>query len=150
MSVKRRNIYIILALIAAACLCLTVWFSVRPRNEANAISAVWNGTAATYFAGGVGTQEDPYQIANGEQLALLRALILGSGSVVVVEGSATVTYDYLRTAYYALTDSIVLNDTSTLADWATTAPSNVWTSIGNSDFLFNGKLDARGNSVVGI
>lgn len=34
--------------------------------------AAWDGTTiAGTFAGGKGTQDDPYQIANGEQLAYL-------------------------------------------------------------------------------
>lgn len=34
-------------------------------------STVWNGTIASSFAGGDGTETNPYQIATGEQLALL-------------------------------------------------------------------------------
>ena len=35
----------------------------------------WDGTVATAFAGGSGTEQDPYQIANGEQLAYLSASV---------------------------------------------------------------------------
>lgn len=35
----------------------------------------WDGTVATAFAGGSGTEQDPYQIENGEQLAYLSACV---------------------------------------------------------------------------
>lgn len=35
----------------------------------------WDGTVAAAFAGGSGTEQDPYQIANGEQLAYLSASV---------------------------------------------------------------------------
>ena len=41
-----------------------------PRYQIPA-TGVWSGSAATSFAGGTGTESDPYLIANGEQLALL-------------------------------------------------------------------------------
>ncbi len=42
-----------------------------PAASFAAESAKWDGTVAEAFAGGSGTKEDPYQIANGAQLALL-------------------------------------------------------------------------------
>ena len=33
--------------------------------------AVWDGSVATSFAGGSGTQDDPYLISNGAELAYL-------------------------------------------------------------------------------
>ena len=35
----------------------------------------WDGTAATAFAGGTGTEADPYQIANADQLAYFRTQV---------------------------------------------------------------------------
>lgn len=51
------------------CLAAAIW----PGGTANAESAasVWNGTAATDFAGGRGTQEKPYLIETAAQLAYL-------------------------------------------------------------------------------
>jgi len=40
----------------------------------NTVNA-WNGTVATAFAGGEGTEEDPYLIANADQLAYLNEVI---------------------------------------------------------------------------
>ena len=41
-----------------------------PRYQIPA-TGIWSGSAATSFAGGTGTEADPYLISNGEQLALL-------------------------------------------------------------------------------
>lgn len=38
------------------------------------ISIIWDGTEASSFAGGSGTEDDPYQIANGAQLARLNSI----------------------------------------------------------------------------
>ena len=35
----------------------------------------WDGSVAESFAGGTGTEEDPYQIANGAQLAYLAQFV---------------------------------------------------------------------------
>ena len=59
---------------------------------------VWDGTVANVFAGGSGTVEDPYQIANGAQLALVK--------------------DYAnKSVHFRLTDDIVLNDTASWESW---------------------------------
>ena len=40
-------------------------------TKADGAGEVWDGTVAAAFAGGSGTVENPYQIANGAQLAKL-------------------------------------------------------------------------------
>ena len=42
-----------------------------PRLNTTASAQAWSGNVADDFAGGSGTSDDPYQIANGEQLAYL-------------------------------------------------------------------------------
>ena len=42
-------------------------------EEGNAPDGIWTDSAATTFAGGSGTKDDPYQIATPEQLAKLAA-----------------------------------------------------------------------------
>ena len=59
-------------------------------------SGVWDGTAATGFAGGDGSQATPYLISNGAQLAHLAQK---------VEGGET-----YKGKYFELTADIVLND----------------------------------------
>lgn len=98
---------------------------------------VWDGTVATTFAGGSGTEADPYQIANGVQLAKL-AQDVNSGNT------------YAGT-YFVLTADIVLNDISGWESWnENTTGLNSWTSIGSRDNEFCGILDGQGNSVSGI
>ena len=60
---KRKIIVCILSL------CLLA--GLLPAASFAAESAKWDGTVAEDFAGGSGTAEDPYQIANGAQMALV-------------------------------------------------------------------------------
>lgn len=100
-------------------------------------SEVWDGTVATAFAGGSGTVENPYQIANGAQLAKLAQDVNGGNN-----------YDG---TYFVLTADILLNDISDWESWETTAPTNSWTPIGsNYEQPFTGTLDGDGHSVSGI
>ena len=68
----------------------------------------WNGTAATEFAGGTGTDADPYLIANASQLAFFRDL---------VDGGQTFEGEFLK-----LTGNIYLNHEGEF--------NNLWDPIG--------------------
>ena len=97
-------------------------------------AGVWQGDIAESFAGGSGTAEDPYLIANGAQLKLFAA--------TVVRNTA---------ACGKLTADILLNDISNWESWnETTAPANTWTPIGSGSQPFTGTLDGDGHSVSGI
>ena len=61
---------------------------------------VWSGFLATKYAGGSGTENDPYLIETPEQLALL------------------VSKNYANGGYYKLTADIYINETDKV-DWAT-------------------------------
>ncbi len=101
---------------------------------------VWDGTVATVFAGGSGTAEDPYQIANGAQLARFAAIVNGT------DGMARNT-----AACGKLTADILLNDISNWENWnESTKGLNNWTPIGSGSKLFTGTLDGDGHSVSGI
>ena len=96
---------------------------------------VWDGTVAGSFAGGNGTAEDPYLIADGAQLARFASMV-NSGQ---------------RSINGKLTADIELNDTTNWTSWnESTAPANSWTPIGNSSQPFTGTLDGDGHSVSGI
>ena len=98
---------------------------------------VWDGTVATAFAGGSGTAEDPYQIANGAQLAKLAQDVNGGNN-------------YAGT-YFVLTADILLNDTEGWENWnESTEGLNSWTPIGSGSQPFTGTLDGAGHSVSGI
>ena len=101
---------------------------------------VWDGKVATAFAGGSGTVDAPYQIANGAQLARFAAIVNGT------DGMARNT-----AACGKLTADILLNDTEDWENWnESTEGLNSWTPIGNNSQPFTGTLDGDGHSVSGI
>ena len=93
----------------------------------------WDGSTAAAFAGGTGTAENPYQIANGAQLAYLASSVNGGE-----------TYE---DKYFVLTANINLNGLS-------------WTPIANtfSDALlegpdyrvFAGNFDGKGYTISNV
>ena len=89
---------------------------------------IWDGTVATSFDvfKGSGTEEDPYQIENGSQLAYVVSTDLDDG------------------LYYKLVNDIKLNDTSD-SQWIKGATSWVW---GNIRFI--GNFDGDGHTVDGL
>ena len=98
---------------------------------------VWDGKVATAFAGGSGTVEKPYQIANGAQLAKLAQDVKGGKN-------------YAGT-YFVLTADILLNNTEGWENWnESTEGLNSWTPIGSNRHQFTGTLDGDGYSVSGI
>ena len=60
----------VLSLLLTLCLVMTFVPMAAFAEDAQNIS-VWDGSTAAAFAGGTGTAEDPYQIANGAELAYL-------------------------------------------------------------------------------
>ena len=98
---------------------------------------VWDGKVAENFADGNGTAEDPYQIANGAQLAKLAQDVKGGKN-------------YAGT-YFVLTADILLNNTEGWENWnESTEGLNSWTPIGSNRHQFTGTLDGDGYSVSGI
>lgn len=91
----------------------------------NAVDAVtvWDGSAATKFAGGTGTVADPYRISTGAELAWLAAQVNDGNDF----STKTVT----------LTNNIDLNN-------------KAWTPIGNSDSVFAGTFDGNGHTISGL
>ena len=103
---------------------------------------VWDGTVADSFAGGSGTAEDPYQIANGAQLKRFAAIVNGT----LTDGTQQNT-----AACGKLTADILLNDISDWENWnESTEGLNTWTPIGSNRHQFTGTLDGDGHSVSGI
>ena len=119
----------ILRLLLAVVLCL----SLMPMTVLAEDAAAWDGSIATAFAGGTGTESDPYQIADGAQLAYLAS-----------EVNKGQTYE---NSYFVLIADIDL-------------ANNDWTPIGNSfsdalfgltDYrLFAGNLDGKGHTISNI
>ena len=113
-------------------LALSLLLTLLP-TAALAADGAWDGSVATAFAGGTGTESDPYQIADGAQLAYLAS-----------EVNKGQPYE---NACFVLTADIDLGN-------------HAWTPIGNSfsDALFGGtdysvfagNLDGKGHTVSNI
>lgn len=109
---------------------------------ANAFTAVpWDGSVADSFAGGTGSQEDPYQIADGSQLAYLHNY--------VINGLDT------ESKYFVLTDDIILNsDTINFPNefcpiGASKMPGCA-EETGTKGNIFRGVFDGQGYSIIGL
>lgn len=107
-----------LALLALAAL---VWIAVPV--SARAETDVWNGTIASGFAVGTGTENDPYQINTVAELAYF-AKSVNDGK----------WYDG---EYIILKNNINLNNQE-------------WTPIGNHSNSFRGNFDGRNHTVTGM
>lgn len=92
-------------------------------------------TPASDFAGGSGSQSDPYQIADAAQLALMHAKM---------------TDEAYRKANYVLTADISLNDTANYDSWRETPPEYSWTPIGFGADWFSGVFDGGGHTISGM
>ena len=94
----------------------------------------FNGyTVASVYAGGKGTEEEPYEIENASQLFKLAVDSTTAGT------------------YYKLTADIVINDTSA-DNWQNTAKSWIGYNKGKefADIYFQGTLDGDGHTISGL
>ena len=98
-------------------------------------------TPAAEFAGGDGSESNPYQISNAAELALLHEKM--------VEDNENLKNDY-ASAHYILTADISLNDTSDFDHWETTGPEYSWMPIGFDTVKFDGVFDGNGHTISGL
>ena len=96
-------------------------------NAENAADA-WDGKIAEKFAGGTGTESDPYQISNGAELAYLAQQVNAGESY--------------SDKYFTLTNDIDLG-------------SKEWTPIGNENenwdgYKFEGTFDGDGHTICNL
>ena len=118
----------ILSILLALTLCLTLL-----PTAALAADGAWDGSIATAFAGGTGTESDPYQIADGAQLAYLAS-----------EVNKGQTYE---NSYFVLTADIDLGN----HDWTPIGNSFSDLLFGGTEYsLFAGNLDGKGHTVSNI
>ena len=107
---------------------------------AAAASDVWDGTIADSYAGGTGTEADPYLIETPQQLARMVGYdVLTDYTQNIVNGS--------RGKYYKLTADIYLNDV-TDSDWYTKSGLNEWYTGTASRFC--GNFDGDGHTIRGL
>ena len=118
--------------IGSLLLILALCFMLLP-TAALASDGAWDGSIATAFAGGTGTESDPYQIADGAQLAYLASEV-NNGQ----------TYE---NSYFVLTADIDLNN----KDWTPIGNSFADVLLGGSNYhMFAGNLDGKGHTISKI
>ena len=118
--------------IGSLLLILALCFTLLP-TAALASDGAWDGSIDTAFAGGTGTESDPYQIADGAQLAYLAS-----------EVNKGQTYE---NSYFLLTADIDLAN----HDWTPIGNSFSDALFGGTDYsLFAGNLDGKGHTIFNI
>ena len=118
---KKRIVSAVMALI----LCLTLL-----PTAALAADGAWDGSIATAFADGSGTESDPYQIANGAELAYLASSV-NSGETYTGKN-------------FVLTANIDLNG----LPWTPIANSFSDALLGGSNYrIFAGNFDGNGYTI---
>ncbi len=144
---KKRIVSLVLTLTMLLGLVAALPLSVSAATD------VWDGSVASAFAGGNGSEENPWQIATAEQLAYMSSLIAvedPSASTKVAKD----TYAGYMDDYYILTADIVMNDVSNYDSWSTSVkPANVFTPIGLGTYSlggFQGSLNGNGHSITGL
>ena len=122
----------ILSLLLALCLVMALVPVSAFAEDAQNIN-VWDGSTAAAFAGGTGTAENPYQIANGAELAYLASSV-NSGE----------TYE---DKYFVLTANINLNG----LPWTPIANSFSDALFGGTDYrIFAGNFDGKGYTISNV
>ena len=122
----------VLSLLLTLCLVMTFVPMAAFAEDAQNIS-VWDGSTAGAFAGGTGTAEDPYQIANGAELAYLASSV-NNGE----------TYEAKN---FVLTANIDLNG----LPWTPIANSFSDALFGGSDYrVFAGNFDGKGYTISNV
>ena len=122
----------LLSLLLALCLVMALVPMTAFAEDAQNIN-VWDGSTAAAFAGGTGTAEDPYQIANGAELAYLASSV-NSGE----------TYE---DKYFVLTANINLNG----LPWTPIANSFSDALFGGTDYrIFAGNFDGKGYTISNV
>lgn len=114
-------------------LVLALCLSLMPMTVLAEDATAWDGSIATAFAGGSGTENDPYQIDDGAQLAYLAS-----------EVNKGQTYE---NSYFVLTADIDLVN----HDWTPIGNSFSDALLGGKDYsLFAGNLDGKGHTISNI
>ena len=103
----------------------------------DSVNPIWDGSIANSFAGGDGTQSNPYRISTGSQLARMASEINAGRGL---------------SSWYVLINDITLNYSGiSWQYWDRTPPANTWTPIGNSfENSFKGVLNGNGFAITGI
>ncbi len=104
-------------------LVLALCLSLMPMTVLAEDTTAWDGSIATAFAGGTGTKSDPYQIADGAQLAYLASEVNKGKSY--------------ENSYFVLTADIDLGNRE-------------WTPIGIDSNAFAGTFHGNGHTISNL
>ena len=141
-QMKKRFLSLILAIVMA----ITVLPNIAVQAQDN--STIWDGSIATNYDSGSGTESDPYIIKTAAQLAYLAQQV-----------SKGETYEK---TYFVLGADIVLNDISNYDNWNKEKPNNKWLPIGYTDWVrdgdsslgsrhpFCGFFDGNNHNIIGL
>lgn len=98
--------------------------------------------AAEAFAGGTGTESDPYQISTAAEMALMEKLIREEAEDI------DAGHHEHSDAYYVLTSDIELNDTSDFEQWRENGPEYSWRPI--TGISVHCHFDGAGHTISGM
>ncbi|MBQ9965055.1 MAG: hypothetical protein IJP14_08065, partial [Clostridia bacterium] len=131
-------------------LVLCMILSMLPIGILSVSAAAWNGSDATPFTEGDGSENNPWQIATGAQLAYLAQQVnSGEGehtsSTSVSGARTTITETYFSKTYFKLMNDIDLGDEK----WS---PIGVSSAEGNTTTVrsFCGILDGNNHVITGL
>ena len=114
--------------------CLKIFLALFVAVAGVSAQTIWNGTADTSW---YNSSQNEFTITTAEQLAGFAQLVNGE-------------YYNMHGITITLGNNIMLNDTTDWQNWATTAPANSWTPIGNYNNPFYGKFDGAGYVIGGV
>lgn len=101
-------------------------------NSTNETSYNWDGTAAKAYAGGSGTESDPYRITNAGELARM------------VENKDE------NGKYFSIENDIIINDT-TSPEWYKSSNLHNWYGVEfKSENAFQGTIYGNGHKITGL
>lgn len=110
----------------------------KPSSISTEELQIWDGTVAEFFAGGSGSEGDPYLISNGKELAL-----------AITNGASGETY---TDCYFKITKDIYLNDLNAI-NWENGTLNNGYTAANKwytRSELFAGTIDGDGHTIYGL
>jgi len=135
-----KKLHSLIATLLVFSIILSMFSAVSFVSAAGTDIDVWDGTAATSFAGGAGTSANPYLIETPEQLF---KAIRDRG----LNGTTAL--------YYLITADLYLNeDYENYKAWGETAPANNWYNVYlnlyNNSTAFEGHLDGGYHTIYGM
>ncbi|ATW23437.1 GLUG motif-containing protein [Candidatus Formimonas warabiya] len=134
-KVIKKNRLIMGLLFGIFFLCTFLAFLLFEANVASAVSPEWTGGIAANFAGGTGTENDPYLISTGEQLAYFSQRV-----------NAGITY---AGSFIQLTQDILLNSMNADGTFVSASPRQ-FTKIGSNLRKFQGQFNGAGYEIIGL